>query len=53
MTGGNKKWTVEKLVEVLAKHDSKKWYKVNECKAAFAYMKRHNLTKYIMKKLIK
>jgi len=51
MTGGNKKWTVEKLVEVLAKHDSKKWYKVNECKAAFAYMKRHNLTKYIMKKI--
>ena len=51
MTGGNRKWNVDKLVEVLKKHDSKKWYKINECKAAFAYMKRHNLTNDVLNKI--
>ena len=43
MNGGNTKWTLEKLVDVLSQHPKNKWYKTKECQAAFVYIKRHKI----------
>jgi hypothetical protein len=49
MTGGNTKWTLDKLVDVLGDHPKNEWRKVSP--AAHKYIKRHNLEKEFMKKL--
>lgn len=41
MTGGNTKWTVPKLVELLGKHPKKEWNKISP--AACRYMRRHKI----------
>lgn len=51
MKGGNTKWTIDKLVDVLSKHPKNKWYKIKECHAAFIYMKRHKLENVVIEKL--
>jgi hypothetical protein len=43
MKGGYTKWTVEKVAEVLKNYEQKNWYKIKECKAPLAYIKRHKL----------
>lgn len=51
MSGGNTKWTIDKLVNVLSKHPKNKWYKIKECHAAFVYMKRHKLQNEVLEKI--
>jgi hypothetical protein len=51
MTGGNTKWTLEKLVGVLKKHESSRWYKIPECKAPLAYIKRHKIEDKVLDEL--
>lgn len=53
MKGGNTKWTIDKLVDVLSKHPKKEWYKIKECHAAFVYMKRHQLQNKILQEIDK
>ena len=53
MTGGNTKWTLEKIVEKLSQFDQKLWYKAPECRAAYYYMKRHNITNKVINELNK
>ena len=51
MTEGNTKWTIDKIVDKLSQYDKKIWYKTPECKAAYYYMKRHDITDNVMTKL--
>ena len=51
MDGGYKKWTLDKIVDVLKKYDKNEWYKIKECKAPIAYIKRHNLQDALEKKM--
>jgi hypothetical protein len=51
MTEGNTKWTVDKVADKLSQYDKKIWYKTPECKAAYYYMKRHDITNKVMSKL--
>ena len=51
MNGGNTKWTLEKLVDVLSQHPKKKWYKTKECQAAFIYIKRHKIKDKVLELL--
>jgi hypothetical protein len=53
MNGGNTKWTLEKLVEVLSKHPQNKWYKIKECQTAFVYIKRHKIKDKVLELLDK
>jgi hypothetical protein len=53
MNGGNTKWTIEKLIDVLSKYPKNKWYKTKECHTAFVYMKRHKLQDKVLEKLKK
>lgn len=53
MTGGNTKWTLEKIVERLSQHDKNSWYKNPSCRAAYYYMKRHNITDKVYNELRK
>ena len=48
MKGGNTKWTIDKLIDVLSKHPKNKWYKIKECQAAFIYIKRHKIQDKIL-----
>jgi hypothetical protein len=51
MTGGNTKWTLEKIVDKLSQYDKRVWYRDPNCRAAFYYMKRHNISDKVMKEL--
>jgi hypothetical protein len=53
MTGGNTKWTLEKIVEKLSQHDRRSWYKDPNCRAAYYYMKRHDISDKVMNELKK
>jgi hypothetical protein len=53
MTGGNTKWTLEKIVDRLSKHDKNSWYKDPTCRAAYYYMKRHNISDKVLGELKK
>jgi hypothetical protein len=51
MTGGNTKWTIEKLVSVLKNYEINRWYKTPECKAPLAYIKRHKIEEQVLNEL--
>jgi hypothetical protein len=51
MNGGNTKWTLDKLVDVLSQHPKNKWYKTKECQAAFVYIKRHKIKDKVLELL--
>ena len=51
MEGGYTKWTLEKIVDILSKYEAKEWYKIKECKAPLAFIKRHNLQDQLNEKL--
>jgi hypothetical protein len=51
MDGGYTKWTLDKIVDVLKNHQPSNWYKIKECKAPLAYIKRHNLQNELEEKL--
>lgn len=49
MTGGNTKWTLPKLVEVLSQYPKNEWSR--KCAAAHKYIKRHNLEEKVMEQI--